>query len=357
VLKVLMLRRLLAPLALLLLLLATQAGAADYFGRPDPGPNATASQVDNRPPPSITLPAPLRAVLGEAVAMQSRLNAELRGHLRAARDDRSGGMGGAAVAIVLFSFLYGVLHAIGPGHGKLVVGSYFLTRQARLLHGLSMSLSAAMAQAFSAIVLVGVLAALFDVSTRRILDHAAMLESISYAAIAALGLWMGWGVISGRVCCDAHGHEHEQHGTCCDGGHSHMDVHGHDHGHDHGHVHGTTKSRRADWWHVLSTGAAVGLRPCSGAILVLLFTLANGIFAVGVIATFAMALGVAATVALVSLGTLGLNRWLSRIGDDGRGWAMRVRKLATLGGALLITAFGLLQLLGIWAGVVTPMAG
>jgi ABC-type nickel/cobalt efflux system permease component RcnA len=247
---------------------------------------------------------------------------------------------------VLFSFLYGVFHAVGPGHGKLVVGSYFLTRRARLAHGLSMSLSAALVQACSAILLVGVLTALFDIGTRTILNHAALLESVSYAAIAGLGLWMGWGVISGRACCEHEQPHSEQHGLSCDCGH--------DHGH---HQDGDRGSRRAEWWRVLSTGAAVGLRPCSGAILVLLFTLANGIFGIGVIATFAMAAGVALTVAVVSLGTLGLHRWLSRLGGADHRLAGRGRKLAALCGALLIAVFGLLQLLGILTGVITPMAG
>jgi ABC-type nickel/cobalt efflux system permease component RcnA len=332
-----MFRRLSALLILLSLLCAAPACAADYFGRPTEAPES----LPSLPSSAAALPAPLRVALGGLVAMQSRLNAELRSHLRAARDDQSER---PAVAIVLFSFLYGVFHAVGPGHGKLVVGSYFLTRRARLLHGLSMSVSAALVQACSAIVLVGVLTVLFDIGTRAILDHAALLEGVSYAAIAAIGLWMGWGVISGRVCCDhdrSHDHQHSSH--CA---------------HDHGAEHEIeTVSRSSEWWHVLSTGAAVGLRPCSGAILVLLFTAANGIFAVGVIATFAMAAGVALTVAVVSLGTLGLNRWLSRLGTADHRLAGRGRKLAALCGAFLITAFGLLQLLGIWAGVITPMAG
>ncbi len=345
------------PAVLVCLLLATPAWAADYFGRPDAAPGAAAPSAPQGPDglpvlpqATVALPAPLRAALGGVVAMQSRLNGELRRHLRAARDDRSVR---PAAAIVLFSFLYGVFHAIGPGHGKLVVGSYFLTRRARLWHGLSMSLAAALVQAGSAIVLVGGLAALFDIGSRTILDHAAWLESVSYAVIAALGVWMAWGVLSGRVCCDHDGAHHQAHGHAadCDCAHHHGQAP------EPGPGSGERLSRRAEWWRVLSTGAAVGLRPCSGAILVLLFTLANGIFAVGVVATFAMALGVALTVAAVSLGTLGLNRWLSRLGRGEHGVAQSARKLAALTGALLITAFGLLQLLAIWMGLIVPMAG
>ncbi|MDR3438285.1 hypothetical protein [Telmatospirillum sp.] len=347
-------RRLPVFLVLSLLFLGVPARAADYFGRPDetrtvePPAHQTVQSLPLVPSSSVgILPAPLRSILGGLVVMQSRLNAELRSQLRAARDDQSVR---PAVAIVLFSFLYGVFHAIGPGHGKLVVGSYFLTRRARLAQGLSMSLSAALIQACSAILLVGLLSALFDIGTRAILDQAAWLEGVSYAAIVLLGLWMGWGVVSGRVCCDHDHHEHHDHdgphGPHCGCGHEvdHLEIE-------------APSSSRTEWWHVLSTGAAVGVRPCSGAILVLLFTLANNIFVVGVIATFAMALGVAITVSAVSLGTLGLNRWLSRLGTGNQHMAALARKTAALGGAFLIVAFGLLQLLGIWTGAITPMAG
>ncbi|WP_158240681.1 nickel/cobalt transporter [Telmatospirillum siberiense] len=349
-----MVRRLPVLILLALLLPVVPSVAADYFGRPEEAPGPASSSrpgpetLPVPPAPVAALPEPLRAVLGGLAAMQSSLNAELRTHLRAARDGRSIR---PAAAIVLFSFLYGVFHAIGPGHGKLVIGGYFLSRRARLLQGLSMSLSAALVQALSAILLVGAMDALFDLGTRAILDRAALLEGVSYAGITALGLWMGFGVISGRVCCD---HDHTS-------GHDHPHHHDHDDGGDCGHhacAHqADRRSRRTEWRHVLLTGATVGLRPCSGAILVLLFTLANGIFSVGVVATLAMALGVAITVAAVSLGALGLNRWLARLGPADHAAAGRIRKIAALTGAFLIATFGLLQLLGIWLGLIVPMAG
>lgn len=324
------------PILVLLsvLLFAGPTAAADYFGRPETTP-------DVRPPARVVaVPEPLRSVLGGLATMQTSLNASLRRHLRAARD---GGSFRPAAAIVLFSFLYGVFHAVGPGHGKLVIGGYFLSRRARLLQGLSMSLTAALVQAGMAILLVGGLAALFDRSSQVILDHAALLEEGSYAAITVLGLWMGWGVISGRVCC--HHDQPHDHGDGCGCGH------------DHHHGARSASSPLAGWRQLLLTGGAVGLRPCSGAILVLLFTLANGIFAVGMLATVAMALGVAITVALVSLGALGLNRGLARLAPADGAAALRLRKWAALAGAFLIAAFGFLQLLGIWLGVIVPMAG
>jgi nickel/cobalt exporter len=345
------------PILLLLVLLLpglpSTVRAADLFGRAEPRANAAETVAPSPPaatPSFLALPAPLKALAGRATAAQSRLNAELRGQLQLARD---GSSWRPALAIMTIAFLYGVFHAVGPGHGKLVVGSYFLTRRARILHGLAMSGSAALVQSLSAILLVSLLAAVLELGAKRILAEAAVLEVASYGIITLLGLWMAWGVVGRRACCAHAGEAGHAPGAGC--GHDHH--HDHDHDHDHDHRSPAVPSPRGEMLRVLSAGAAVGLRPCSGAILVLLFTLANDIYPVGIAATFAMGLGVAITVSVVSLGTLGLHRSLSALGERHAALADRLRQGAALAGAMVITVFGLLQLLGIWSGLITPMAG
>ncbi len=356
--------RSLLPLLLLtpLLLAVHPAAATDLFGKPDL-PAAAGEAAPQRPdgimPP---LPAPLRAALSTLVELQSSLNSQLRHQLHAARDE--GGLT-PALAIITISFLYGVFHAVGPGHGKMVVGSYFLTRRARLAHGLAMSGAAAFVQAVTAILLVGVIALLLRAGSHLIMTQAAHLEMLSYAGICALGLWMGWGVLSNRVCCEHHGHDHHDHAPHAQD--HHHDHHAHDHGHGCGcgHSHpapvpppaAAAPTLRSEIAQVLLTGGAVGLRPCSGAILVLLFTLANGIFWVGVVSTFAMGVGVAITVSAVSLGMLGLNRGLGRLSQRQQTLAHGLRKGLALTGALLILLVGGVQLYGLWTGLIPAVAG
>lgn len=320
----------LAALALLAILIVSggslPARAADYFGKPETPAGAPAAA----PSPSITLPAPLGRALAVVVSWQTRMNAALRSQLRDARDGTSLR---PVIVILAFSFLYGVVHAVGPGHGKVVVGGYFLTRRARLLHGMAMSAAAAGVQALSAIFLVGVLAALFDVSTAAILARSADLETASYGAMLILGLWMVWRALRG--------HHHDHHNR---------------RGPDHPPA-PHRQGRRSELSRIMATGAAVGLRPCSGAILVLLFSLANGIVVVGILATLAMSAGVAITVSLVSLGALGMNRSIARLGARFEGVAMAGYRLAALGGALLIALFGAAELYAVWAGFLTPGAG
>src|SRR5579862_2194330 len=167
--------------ALLVLALALVAGsplrghAADLFGKPEQPSAAPAA-----PAPQMVLPAPLRPILAAVVEIQTRMNAAMRAQLLKARD---GGSLRPALIIVLFAFLYGVAHAVGPGHGKVVIGGYFLTRRARVMHGVAMSAVAATVQALSAIALVGIPALLFEFSSAAILDRAADIEIVSYGAI------------------------------------------------------------------------------------------------------------------------------------------------------------------------------
>ncbi len=331
-----MLKRLLILLAVLFGMFgaAGVGDAADLFGKPE---QSRSSEPAPPPSPQIMLPAPFRPILGQIVTWQTEMNAAMRDQLLKAR---AGESLRPALIIIVFAFLYGVAHALGPGHGKMVIGSYFLTRRAQIRHGIAMSAIAALVQALSAIVVVGLLALILDASSAAIMTQAATIELVSYGAIVAIGLWMAYGVITGREHDHGHGHAHDHHD------HDH-------HGHDHAHRH---KPKNA-LWRLVATGAAVGLRPCSGAILVLLFSLANDIVLIGVIATFAMAVGVAITVTAVSLVSLGVRHAAAKASGRAEHLAERGHKMVALLGALVIVLFGLAELVGVWTGIVPPAAG
>ncbi|MBI1218880.1 MAG: ABC transporter [Rhodobacteraceae bacterium] len=327
--------RALAVLLLALFCLAAPPGparATDYFGHPDNPTAAQAAQpqVEAR----VTLPEPFRTILGTAITFQRALDARLRANLDAAGN---GGGWAADLAIVLAAFLYGVLHAVGPGHGKVVVASYLATRRTRFVHALEMSGTVAAVQALLAVVLVGALAVIFGSTGKAILDHAGTIEMASYVAIALMGLWMAWAALRpgpAPACGCALPHDHDHH-------------------HDH-HHHDAPPPRRSQLAQMLTTGGLAGLRPCSGAILVLLFTLANGIFVVGIAATLAMGVGVALTVAAVSVGAVGLNR---AVAATGRGRSRWVGRAAAFSGAMVIAAFGAAAATAIATGMIAPLIG
>ncbi|EME70121.1 ABC transporter [Paramagnetospirillum caucaseum] len=277
------------------------------------------------------LPEPLRSIAAWGFALQRRLTGELREQLTVMKDT---GSWEPAAAIILAAFLYGVFHAVGPGHGKVVIGGWFATRRARIVHGLAASLIAAMVQAGSAILAVGILAGVLSLAPRAVTAGAAWLELGSFAMIVAIGALMTWRTLTGKGCGHDHGHhEHADHhhdGTCC----------GHHHHHEAGAAGGKAE-RNA----LFAMAAAVGFRPCSGAILVLLFCFANGMILIGVLATLAMGIGVAVTVAAIGLGALGLNRLVER-GFGGSSLGGRIRFALALAGSLSITVLGAALLIG-----------
>ena len=328
-----LLRTSVSALLIVLLWPLAAAQATDYFGRPDSPPAASSRSAQSAPLESrIRLPEPFRSLLSKAVFLQSELNACLRSELKSAQ---YGNSWHPALIIVLASFLYGVLHAIGPGHGKVVVASYLLTRRSRFVHALGMSCTVAATQAVTAVVLAAVLAAVFNATGKTILDRAATIEMASYAAICLLGLWMAWTAVKPgpRRACSCGLHHHEN---------------------DHEHHHAAQDCKPLI--EVLTTGVIAGLRPCSGAILVLLFTLANGIFPIGIVAACAMGVGVAITVTVVSVGAFGVNRAISTAGAS-RPTSQWLGRGVALAGALVITAFGATALFAIATGVTAPMIG
>jgi nickel/cobalt exporter len=259
--------------------------------------------------------------------------------------------GKAAFGLAWLSFLYGIFHAAGPGHGKAVISSYLVADDATMKRGIVLSFAAALAQAVTAIALVGVAAIVLGATAKAMNDTVRYLELGAYAVIILFGLSLAWR--KGRAFlstwsgpAEAHGHHH--------GHHDHHHHHSHDHVHDEhcGHSHGPEPAElKGKGWlkRGLTAVVAVGMRPCSGAILVLVFALSQGIFAVGIAATFAMALGTAITVtaiALLAVWGKGIAIWLTR---RPAGSATLLIYGVEFVAALAIVAFGVLLFTGLMA--------
>ena len=96
----------------------------------------------------------------------------------------------AAAMLVLASFIYGVVHAVGPGHGKMVISSYVVANEQTVRRGVIISFIAAALQALTAIALVGILAFALNASGLQINAWSNQLETVSYALIALVGAWL-----------------------------------------------------------------------------------------------------------------------------------------------------------------------
>jgi ABC-type nickel/cobalt efflux system permease component RcnA len=257
--------------------------------------------------------APATGFIATIAETQKRLNDELARQLRLfnAPDGR-----GAALAVLALSFLYGVLHAAGPGHGKAVVASYLLARREDWRHGVLVGAGISLVQGLSAILAVAVLAAVLGVAQREILGSSALVETVSYALVTVIGLHLLWRAVMG--------HDHQHHGG------------------DHHHHHAPPR-RDGSWWRMV---LAAGLTPCASAIIVLLFALANGVLAAGIAAALAMSIGMGMTVSAIGIATVFGRRAVERLAGSVPSIGPRVERGVALGGALLLVGFSGLMLLG-----------
>jgi nickel/cobalt transporter (NicO) family protein len=345
------------------------------------------------PRPQAAPPAPAGGVVGWILAKQAEFYKQFSGLIRAAKAD-----GSAAWGLFALSFLYGVFHAAGPGHGKAVISSYVIANGETWKRGVVLSFASALLQALVAVVIVGIAAALLNATAATMKRTVDVIEIVSYSLIILIGLRLLW--VKGRAFIAElwslrrpaavgaavtpahlhdhahhghhhhdHGHHHDDHGHHHDHAHAHAhdhqhgEAHAHEHAHHHGHDHANDASAwghahapepealagPGGWRRGLSAIVAVGLRPCSGAILVLVFALAQGIFWAGVAATFVMGLGTAITVAVIATLTVTATAFAARVAATRTGYGSLALRAIEVGAAALILVFGRALLAGYMA--------
>lgn len=252
------------------------------------------------------------------------------------------------------SFLYGIFHAAGPGHGKVVISSYMLANERQVRHGIWLSFLSATLQSAVAVLFVGIAAGVLNLTGSAMSDAANWIGIASYALIALLGLWLiarkllGWGHAHDRpnLAATAHGHLHDE-------GHGHHHDHAHEHdGHEHEehghHAHIVMpEATGGNWREQAAVVVSVGLRPCSGALVVLAFAYSQGVMAAGIAAVFLMGLGVAITVGV-----------LASLAVGAKGLARRIGGLQSGIAGTVVWWLELLAAVGVfWFGVVLVLAG
>src|ERR1700754_2524082 len=289
----------------------------------------------------------------------------MSGTIRAATSD-----GSAVWSLLGISFAYGIFHAAGPGHGKAVISSYLVANRETARRGIVLSFASALMQSVVAVVVVGICAWLLNATAKTMCGAEKAIEIASYGLIAAFGARLVWTkgggfmralqapraapvLATAAAAHDHHGHGHHHY----DHGHDHHH-HNHDH-HDHGpehvhdehcgHSHGPTPDQLAGpggWRRGLGAIVAGGLRPCSGAILVLVFSLAQGLFWAGVVATFVMGLGTAITVATIAVVAVFAKDLARRLSAGREGGGALIMRGIEFGAAGLVLLFGVGLLFG-----------
>lgn len=211
----------------------------------------------------------------------AQINREVQKHMKALKDSPSPFV---VLAAVFAAFIYGVLHTLGPGHGKMVVASYFTSHGAQFWRGVLVGVQVAFAHVAGAVFLV----LTTDFAMRQILantDQALYaMRTISFSLIFLIGLFMFWQAVRhalGKTTAS----------TCSHCDHAHHGEHDH-HAHHTGHGKQQTKREAVMAW-------VVGAVPCTGSLLILLYAMANDVLYLGLIMVLFVAIGMAMTMTLI----------------------------------------------------------
>ncbi|MEM5583096.1 DUF1007 family protein [Roseibium sp. AS2] len=307
----------------------------------------------------------LDGIFGTIAVKQREFYQALVASLRSFRSNPNAGW-----LLMGLSFAYGIFHAAGPGHGKAIITSYVVANNETLRKGVVLSFASAFAQALTAIVLVGGLAVVFNLTSIAITDTAHWFEIGSYVLITGLGAWLLWqkairpvlvrfsvSSADGALALAGAGHGHSHHDHHHDHSHHHG---GHSHGHHHhdfgadgvcsscGHAHAPTPDMiqgKITVTRALSIILAVGLRPCTGALVVLVFALSQGMIAAGITSTLAMAVGTGITVSLLAGLAVGAKDLAVRLFGEGSAMSVRIHRTIEIVGAAVVFLLGLTLLI------------
>jgi ABC-type nickel/cobalt efflux system permease component RcnA len=248
-------------------------------------------------------------------ATQRQLNQALSRELRRLRE---GEVAGPAIAVAWIAFLYGVLHAVGPGHGKLVISSLFLAREARLGTAVAVSGAVSLLQTVSAVAIVSVVTFALGRVGLDVVRDSRHVELVSYGLITAIGIAMLLAAFR-----ELWTHRHDTGGA-------------------------PPGVVRVDSGVSGGLVLATGLTPCASAVIILLFALGQGVFLVGVAASLVMAVGMGLTVSLVGILAVLARRGTMRVASGSRSVTPWIRGGLSVFGAAAIACLGLALFLGAW---------
>ena len=296
-------------------------------------------------------------ITGYLIAEQSRLT-----HLMAQQVHALHGNPSALWGLIALGLGYGVFHAAGPGHGKALIASYMMANERSLRRGAVMALLAALLQATVAIVLVSAAALILHATASQMSAAADWLTVASATGVAAVGLWLSWRKGRALMAALRLRFEHDRalaatpafagvgwtppartlsaaaYRAADPGAEADLDFCC---GPDAAAISGPLSFRDA-----AGTVIAAGARPCSGAILILVFALAQGVFAAGIAATFAMSLGVAVTTGALAWMAVFAKSIAVRFASSLDSRAALVARTFEFAASLAVLAFGLTLLVG-----------
>ena len=291
--------------------------------------------------------------------------------------------GGGAWTLLMLSFLYGVVHAIGPGHGKAVVSSYLLATRQTLRNGILLAFVAALTQALGAILLILVASMILHMTSVSLTQATARFQVASSLLVLLLGCWLVWSKIIRPLrpagfafetvppmvaaqrqfvlndapmrfhaaavmeadttvspvaggarpaqttamslrCFERHGALRHDYCSC-----ARVFV-----------PDANVAEGKMDWRKAWTVLASTGFRPCTGALIVLVFSISQRLWGVGVLSTLSMGLGTAITVSVIAILAVFAHRFAFVLTSTDSRLGHKVVRGIEICGAILVLAVG-----------------
>ena len=258
------------------------------------------------------------------IDFQRRVNAEVATHMSAIE---SGSDFGAYFLGLTIAFAYGVVHAFGPGHGKFIIISYFMGREVKITRGIVMAAQVAIVHVIAAVVIVWLADIVLKAGFGLGLSDIPGVRAGSFLIIAGIGIYM---LYQAARLSLGYGTGNAEHGDNAGHGHSH----GHSHSHGHGHGSGKEGSILA---------FAAGMVPCPGAVLIMLYAVANDMIYSGFVLVAAMSVGIGLSICSLGVGAIVARRTAMRLMESSTGGSgvNALRHTFNYTGAIIVTLIGL----------------
>ena len=255
------------------------------------------------------------------INFQRRVNTEVATHMKAIEmgEDLGAFFFGLAIA-----FAYGVVHAFGPGHGKFIIVSYFIGREARIRQGLLMAAQIAIVHVIAAIIIVWLADVVLKAGFGIGLSDVPGVRTSSFLIIFGIGLYMLYQAV--QISLNPSADIENEHN------------HGHTHGHSHGHSHGGRVEGGI-------MALAAGMVPCPGAVLVMLYAVANDMIYPGFILVFSMSAGIGLSISIMGVSAIIARQTVTRILEKsgGRHGGNIFRLTMNYTGAIFVILIGLIS--------------
>lgn len=251
----------------------------------------------------------IKTIISKVAPMQHKISRKLDSLTKELKNNPSRKL---LVMVIFVSFMFGAVHALGPGHGKIITFTYFLSKRANIIQGIIAGNLIAMLHVTSASIIVLSIYFLIKSAYLNAFENInIIIKSVSYSLIILLGILLFVKAFisfkNGRVS------------------------------HEHGHIHLKSNIEKRS---LLPAIFIIGIVPCPRTVIILLFSISVGVLKIGLLSSFTMAMGMAMTISLVGITAIFTKNSLGKLFSENNRLNLTIQSVSEMAGAILLILTG-----------------